>query len=129
MLPLTVNQCAEQSPTVVVADAGRVGGGRAVELARLAVRRVGREARHAAGVVRRAGRLSSASRMPASEAMTNRPALAQLVLLVSLVISSTSPAGLVAERLRHVVRVVHERAVAVAGDRPPPYGIGSYGVA
>ena len=37
--------------------------------------------------------VSVASRMPRSEAMTNWPALAQLVLLDSLVISITSPAA------------------------------------
>ena len=39
------------------------------------------------------GRLSSTSRVPFSEAMTNSPAVAQLVLLSSLVISSVSPAA------------------------------------
>ena len=54
---------------------------------------VARRSISAGVVVVPAGRLFSSSRTPFSEAMTNRPAVAQLVLLASLVISSMSPAA------------------------------------
>ncbi len=83
MLPLTVNQCAEQSPTVVVPTV------LPLEHARRAERRaVGREARQAGG----RGRAVGGVMLPLSEAMIHTPAVAQFVLLASLVTSITSPA-------------------------------------
>src|SRR6478735_1037760 len=131
MLPLTVNQCAEQSPTVVVEatpDALTVVAVPWNAPGLPLVEYVARRSISVGVVTVPPGRLSSTSRTPFSDAMTNRPAVAQLVLLASLVISSVSPAAWSPSACGTRYALCMNVPVLPATE-PPPYGSGSYGVA